>query len=116
LKIYAWRGIKALFQGKLELVNLIIHYTVIPKAPMVMSLSLGLAFSWYFGGLYLLWFLCLLGFSLSMLLAVPKSFYNKRSLKALIKLPLTMYYMILATIGALKCGSKQDFEKTEKRL
>jgi cellulose synthase/poly-beta-1,6-N-acetylglucosamine synthase-like glycosyltransferase len=122
LKKYWMRGIYNLLRGRIDYANKVTHYALVPKV-----ILLGVLFSMFMISLLfpavqpgaLLWGTLIFSYAMAYAIAIPRVYWNKEMLNALMSLPKTIWVMCKAMLS-LKGANKQfihtphsaQFEKT----
>lgn len=122
LKKYWMRGIYNLLRGRIDYANKVTHYALVPKV-----ILLGVLFSMFTINLLLpnmkpgaiLWATLVVSYALAYAIAIPRVYWNKDMLHAMMSLPKTIWVMCKAMLN-LKGANKQfihtphsaQFEKT----
>ena len=100
LRKYFFKGVKALLKGRLDYANKTAHYALVPKI-LLIGFLLFVTTLCYFGNDYLTvgfksWTTLTVLYFTSFVIAIPRKFYNLKTLKALIFLPKAFAVMALA--------------------
>jgi cellulose synthase/poly-beta-1,6-N-acetylglucosamine synthase-like glycosyltransferase len=110
LKKYFLKGSLCLLFGKTDYANKVAHYAMVPKVLLMGFLFIATAVSWFTPDNLLIgfsqWSTLSVLYMLAMIIAVPRSFYNFQTVKALSSLPLSFFVMV-AAIFHLKDANKK---------
>lgn len=113
LKHYFFDGVKELFlRGNVDYFDKAFQMLLIPKVLLVGLLSVLSIFS-LCHLLSIWWFWLTVIYFLALLLAVPRRFYNRKLVVAVLNIPLAIIFMILAILR-IRRSTASKFEVTEK--
>jgi cellulose synthase/poly-beta-1,6-N-acetylglucosamine synthase-like glycosyltransferase len=110
LRKYFVKGSLCLFFGKADYANKVAHYAMVPKVLLMGFLVIITTLSWFLPDTLLIGFtqwasLSMLYF-IALFIAIPRSYHNFQTLKALSSLPLSFLLMLLA-LFKLKGANKK---------
>ncbi len=114
-KNYFWDGVKELFtKGNIDYFDKVFQMFLIPKV-LLIGLMGFLGVLSIFTPLHEAWTNFMIIYFLSLLLAVPRRFYNKRLLVAVLNIPKAILFMVLGILKITK-STASKFEVTEKSV
>lgn len=114
-KNYFWDGVKELFtKGNIDYFDKVFQMFLIPKVLLIGLLGF-LGVLSIFTPLHEAWTNFMIIYFLSLLLAVPRKFYNKRLLIAVLTIPKAILFMVLGILKITK-STASKFEVTEKSV
>ncbi len=106
LKKYFNEGFVQLFKGNIEFFDKVIQTILLPRILLMGTLVLFtlLALINPYGPSIFFWIAVLVGGGISLLISLPKRFYNKNLWQAVLRLPLALLSMVLAILKLKKAG------------
>jgi cellulose synthase/poly-beta-1,6-N-acetylglucosamine synthase-like glycosyltransferase len=111
-KHYFLDGLKELFKGNFGYFDKVFQFFLIPKVLLIGLLTL----LGFFSAISLIsqwWLAMAIAYILALLMAIPRSFYNLRLLRAVANIPKAILFMILGILRIRKTTASK-FEVTEK--
>lgn len=109
LKKYWYKGLLNLLVGRFDYANKVMHYALVPKVILIGVLLLMSALSLAITNSVLSandWLMLLSIYLIAYAIAIPKSYYNKEMLQAIITLPKTILIMFVAMLNIKGANKK----------